>query len=408
MAAPHVAGGAALLRKRHPAWTVEQVKSSLVQTGVAIESTGNIQPVREGGGLVDLQKADAPLLFASPTNLSFGLLKRGTSTTRTIRLEDAGGGAAPWSVTVEQERADGSVSIGVPPTVTAPGLLPVTVATTRFARQRELTGFVVLARGADRRRIPYWLRVSAPSLARKQPKPLRRPGLHKASTRGASARVRSYRYPSDVTIQGVTGTLIGPELVYRVRLRRPAVNFGVAVVWRARGVRVEPRVVRAGDENRLVGQTGLPINLNPYLRQFRQPTPAAGALRPTPGSYDVVFDGPSRGTAGAFRFRFWIDDTKPPRLRPVSRTVRRGAALRIRAADTGAGVDPRTIVALVDRSGVTAELSGGVIRIPTERFGPGRHRLDLQVSDYQESRNMENATAILPNTARLTTTFVVR
>ena len=34
MASPHVAGAAALLRQRHPAWTVEQLKSALVQSGV--------------------------------------------------------------------------------------------------------------------------------------------------------------------------------------------------------------------------------------------------------------------------------------------------------------------------------------------------------------------------------------
>ena len=34
MASPHVAGAAALLRERHPAWTVAQVKSALVQTGI--------------------------------------------------------------------------------------------------------------------------------------------------------------------------------------------------------------------------------------------------------------------------------------------------------------------------------------------------------------------------------------
>ena len=35
MAAPHVAGAAALLRQRHRGWSVEQLKSALVQTGQA-------------------------------------------------------------------------------------------------------------------------------------------------------------------------------------------------------------------------------------------------------------------------------------------------------------------------------------------------------------------------------------
>ena len=365
-------------------------------------------PVREGGGLVDLQKADAPLVFASPSSLSFGLLRRGASLTQTVTLADAGGGATPWSVTVEHVRADSGVSIGVPAAATAPGTLPVTVAARPGARQRELSGFVVLTRGAERRRIPYWVRVTAPALARKQARPLSRPGVHRATTRGASARVRNYRYPSDVAVMGVTGNLPGPEQVFRVRLRRAVDNFGVAVVWRAKGVRVEPRIVRAGDENRLLGQTALPINLNPYLRQFRAATPAAGAVRPAAGSYDIVFDGPSQGTAGAFRFRYWVNDTRPPRLRLATRSVASGSSLRVRATDAGAGVDPRTAVAMVDRGQVSAAYVGGVLRLDTGNLAPGRHRLDLQVSDYQESRNMENATAILPNTARLTTTFVVR
>jgi subtilisin family serine protease len=407
MAAPHVAGGAALLRQRHPTWTVEQIKSALTQTGAPVEDAGSIEPVREGGGLIDLQKADTPLVFSSPTSLSFGLLRRGTTITRALQLQDAGGGAATWTVSVEQERADGGVAIGVPPTVTVPCTLPVTVTATPTARRRELTGFVVLSRGLERRRIAYWLRVSAPALARKHPKPLVRPGLHKATTRGASASVRTYRYPSAVALEGVTGTLAGPEQVYRVRLRRSAVNFGVAVVWRAKGVRVEPRIVRAGDEDRLLGQTALPINLNPYLRQYRQPTPAAGAVRPTAGAYDVVFDGPSLGTAGAFRFRFWVNDTKPPQVGLLTRAVARGAPLRVRASDAGSGVDPRTVIAFVDRSQVTPTFAGGVLRIPTGGLSRGRHTLELQVSDYQESRNMENATAILPNSAVLRTTFVV-
>jgi hypothetical protein len=87
--------------------------------------------------------------------------------------------------------------------------------------------------------------------------------------------------------------------------------------------------------------------------------------------------------------------------------VRRGAPLRVRATDAGSGVDPRTVVAFVDRSQLTPAFRAGVLGIPTGRLTPGRHTLALQVSDYQESRNMENATKILPNSRVLTTTFVV-
>ena len=46
MAAPHVAGAAALLRQRHPAWTVEQIKSALVQSGIDSVESRNRRPAR--------------------------------------------------------------------------------------------------------------------------------------------------------------------------------------------------------------------------------------------------------------------------------------------------------------------------------------------------------------------------
>jgi hypothetical protein len=36
----------------------------------------------------------------------------------------------------------------------------------------------------------------------------------------------------------------------------------------------------------------------------------------------------------------------------------------------------------------------------------GRHTLNLTVSDYQETKNMENVARILPNTRTVRTTFV--
>src|SRR5581483_5498761 len=93
MATPHVAGAAALLHERHPDWTVAEIKSALVQTGDPVVGSGNGEALttREGGGLVDLPRADVPLLFATPPGLSFGELTAGSVATRTVTLADAGG-----------------------------------------------------------------------------------------------------------------------------------------------------------------------------------------------------------------------------------------------------------------------------------------------------------------------------
>jgi hypothetical protein len=81
----------------------------------------------------------------------------------------------------------------------------------------------------------------------------------------------------------------------------------------------------------------------------------------------------------------------------------------MRAFDRGAGVDPGLISVQVDGRSVNgASFRGGRIRIPLGPLGWGRHRATMQVSDYQESKNMENVPQILPNTSRLTASFRVR
>ena len=136
--------------------------------------------------------------------------------------------------------------------------------------------------------------------------------------------------------------------------------------------------------------------------------PVAGAVLPAPGDYDVVFDSGTAAGAGPFRFRFWIGDATPPRLKLIST---RGRLLRVRAIDNGAGIDPQFVSLSVDgyaypvhydasRGEITASLRAKLRR--------GRHTFTLRVSDYQEPKNMENVPKILPNTARLHAAFRIR
>jgi hypothetical protein len=266
----------------------------------------------------------------------------------------------------------------------------------------------VLARGSVTRRIPFWLRVTAPQLSRDRHATLVHPGLYGGNTAGRAARVSCYRYPSNPFPLGISSCLRGPEQVFRFRLTRPVANFGVVVASQGRGVHVQPRVVRAGDENRLTGYAGLPLNLNPYLSRYDQVSPTAGAVRPDPGSYDIVFDTPSRRASGKFTFRFWINDTTPPRVRLLTRTVRAGGLVRLAVTDRGSGVDPRSRHATIDGEDVGVGLGRGRASLSTLLLAPGRHRLVLRISDYQETKNMENSGPILPNTRQLKTTFVVR
>jgi subtilisin family serine protease len=398
MAAPHVAGGAALLLQRHPDWSVARVKAALIATARPLEDP----PPRAGAGMVDLVAADTPLLEATPAAVSFGLVGATETRSTAVALADAGGGAGTWAVAVVSAETTAGTAVTAPPTVAVPGELQLTV--TAGSEGGEVSGVVTLAKDGVERRVPYWLRVDSAALGAARTTPLARPGTYKGNTRGQPALVSTYRYP-DVPVGGaVTATLAGPEQVFRITLASAAANFGVAVTSRGAGSDVEPRVVVAGDENRLTGYPGLPVNLNPYVAAFGDPTLVAGALQPQPGSYDVVFDSATPAGAGAFTFRFWVGDVTPPTARLVSRAVRRGRPLQVRVADAGSGIDPASLAVRLDNRTQVGTLSKGTVRIATGALSRGRHTLRFQVSDYQETRNMENVARILPNTR----VFIVR
>jgi hypothetical protein len=300
--------------------------------------------------------------------------------------------------------------VRVAATVNVPGKLTLGVDVARSARAGDGSGFVVLTRGAATRRFPYWFRVSVPRLGSEGHTLLRRPGVYRGSTRGRPARVSSYRYPSAPGPLGVTQRLAGPEQVFRFTIRGRVANAGAVVVSEAPGSHVSPRLVRAGNEDRLAGYTGLPLRLNPYQPGFFALIPAVGVFRPSRGAYDLVFDTISRRAAGRFAFRFWINDTSPPSARLLTRSVGPGKLLLLRVSDGGSGVDPSTLLAQVDgsyhRLAWDKAHNLASVRIPT--LGRGSHKLVFSVSDYQEAKNNENAGTTLPNTRTLSTSFSVR
>jgi subtilisin family serine protease len=390
MATPHVAGAVALLKERHPAWTVAQIKSALELTGDPVRSTtgAEVLSTREGGGMVDLARADVPLVFAAPSGLSFGPLAPGASAVRNVTLTDAGGGAGPWSVTSVVQGGGGTVA--VPPTVTVPGTLAVTA--TAGQSVGDVTGFVVLAHGADTRRIPFWFAVSAPKLGAEKKIALTRPGTYKGTTHGGPSLIARYRYPTGGDVE-----YPGPERAYRVAISGRPANFGVVVL----SGHAVPHITFDGSEDRLAGYPGLPIDLNPYRDQFGTPVSVAGVDVPAAGAYDIVFDTRSAAQAGPFTFRYWVNDVSPPK---VHLAPGRGK-ITITATDIGSGFDPSSVTVRVDGREAKPSVRGGVVTVSAKK---GRHSLVVQASDYQEAKNMENVPPILPNTATVRATVLVR
>ena len=411
MATPHVAGGAALLLQRHPAWTVEEVKSALASTGAVVHPTGRsgeVSVLREGGGRIDLAKADAPLLFTAPASLGWGLVRRGFAGTKQLATTDAGGGSAPWSVSIQaQSMPQGAKLEPTAATLVAGATLGLKLTVSPTARAGDGGGFVVLTRGTDVRRIAFWFHVEVPRLALDPHRILRGPGLYHGDTAGRASRVAAYRYPEGGLAQGVPTRLGGPEQVFRFTLRRPVANFGVAIVHRAPGVKVSPRLVAGNDENRVVGYGGLPASLNPY-QGFGRAEPVVAAVLPDPGTYEFVFDTPTRTKPGAFTFRFWINDTSPPSIRRLERRDVIGRPLRFAVHDSGSGLDPRGFHARIGGRVVRVGYAKGVLSLRTKGLRPGRQSVTVTASDYQETKNMEDVGPVLPNTRVLRTTVTLR
>ncbi len=279
MASPAVAGAAALLRQRHPTWTPAQIKSALVLTARPVfNDTAHKHPtsvLAAGGGMIDVQAADAPGLFAEPSGVSFGLVRPAHSETRSIELSDAGGGGGVWSVS-------------------APGL------------------DVAASVGRARRRLAEARALAAPAAAHVGGQPL---GQHRAhvrdahastsaggatsSARGSPSRPRASsrpaagsratraRAPSSCSTTagprapaaaGCRASIPGASSCGRSPSRPGARNAGVV----AEGA-VVPQILLARDENRLAGEPALPSNGNPVPRDLRPVRARERPARAGPG-----------------------------------------------------------------------------------------------------------------------------
>lgn len=118
MAAPHVAGGAALLKQIHPSWSVSQIRSALtstsVQTVVQPDGFSPATPFQMGAGRIDLERAgEAGLTFDSH---SFTSDDCKGACTWTGALKNVGETTATWIAKTETQ---GGPSLSVfPSTIT--------------------------------------------------------------------------------------------------------------------------------------------------------------------------------------------------------------------------------------------------------------------------------------------------
>jgi subtilisin family serine protease len=157
MAAPHLAGSAAIVRQQHPTWSAAQVRSAIVNTannGVLKDYLLH-EPLADvnitGAGLEDLAAAVRAKLALDPVSVSFGAVPAGSGQTRTfpMMITNISGAASTLSVAIAS--ADSSITYSVSPasfTLSAGASVNVIVSMTA-------------AKGAALGNHQAWLNVSA-------------------------------------------------------------------------------------------------------------------------------------------------------------------------------------------------------------------------------------------------------
>ena len=411
MATPQISGAAALLRERHPDWPVATIKAALMETGTSVDVDGQpAPPTRGGGGLARPGQGRCParadvtllrLLRPRPGRLDRDRPRHPDRRGRRRRLlgrrgRDDRGGAR------REPRRPGDWS-------SVPGTLDLTATTTTAAADGDLSGFVRLTRGADVRRIPFWLHVSRPALGGETATP------HRRARAALRLHEREARAREPLPLSGRAG-----------RRRRLLLAAGA-------GAGVPGDAEEAGDE----------------LRRRHHAT-RGRACRSSLGSSSRATRTASRATrrSRSTSTRTWSSSATPCSRQVPYAPLRRRLRRRLRQPDRGRRRELH-IPLLAQRhdaaeadAPATARLTRHAARLPRhgrrlrgrprhgegDRRRPGRellgaerrdpdpdgplkrgtHRLRVQVSDYQESRNMENVPPILPNTRVLDARIVVR
>jgi hypothetical protein len=106
MAAPHVAGAAALLAQQHPDWTGDQLKGVLAGSA---KPTPGLSPFTQGSGRVDVAAALDRTLVSEPVNVSLGSQRWDARepVTRTFTYRNLGDRDLALALSVEATGPDG-------------------------------------------------------------------------------------------------------------------------------------------------------------------------------------------------------------------------------------------------------------------------------------------------------------
>ncbi|MEM5774794.1 MAG: Ig-like domain-containing protein, partial [Anaerolineaceae bacterium] len=182
MAAPHVAGVAALMKEAHPDWSVEQIKAAMMSTAddLNVSSTASYRVVpRTGAGRVNAFDSVFTETIATGdpklVSLSWGVIEYGDQTAnyivpeaKMVRLQNLGAADETYDISVVFTDAmpDAGATLDVPPSVTvtagSTGFVPVSLTlhplAMSFTKLEEYYGFIFFTpqTGGDAVRVPFF------------------------------------------------------------------------------------------------------------------------------------------------------------------------------------------------------------------------------------------------------------
>ena len=116
MAAPFVAGAAALVKEAHPQWTKDQVTSAMVNTadfrGIR-NPDGSLAGVLDmGSGMLNIERALASTLFLVPHKVDFGSVDQAAgSVEKDILITNTGSSERQLQLSVIQAKTDGNTTL---------------------------------------------------------------------------------------------------------------------------------------------------------------------------------------------------------------------------------------------------------------------------------------------------------
>lgn len=174
MAAPHVAGAAALLKQAHPDWTPEKIKAALMNTAKPIVDVKgeSYRTFEQGAGRIQIEEAIKTNTLALPASLQFGKFKLAENPhahTQYVTIENVGKKRQQYSFALpKNERGiewQMPMIFSLEPGEKKKVAIKMTVDPKSFKRKIH-DGYLTLQAGSQSIRIPYLYVLEEPNYPR--------------------------------------------------------------------------------------------------------------------------------------------------------------------------------------------------------------------------------------------------